>query len=106
MLKKNESTNYTQDMQNKKPFLPMAQQYIQLVLTITSVVVVLASLWLGSKLAPLAQDISLLHQRVNAQERRQIEISTTLQTVQSDTSQIKSDVSEIKGFLKGRDQQP
>lgn len=103
MTKKNNAVSYTPSAQDKKPFLPMAQQYIQLFLTLASVFIVLVGLWLTTKLSPLAQDIALLQERVNAQDQRQIEINTTLQAVQGDTGQIKSDVSEIKGFLKGRE---
>jgi Tfp pilus assembly protein PilN len=92
MTKKNETTNY----------IPRTHEAIQLILTIASVVTVLAGLWLTTRLAPFAEDISLLKQQIKATDQRQTEINTVLQGVQSDTIQIKSDVSEIKGYLKGK----
>lgn len=83
-------------------YISNAQAGIQLILTIASVVTILASLWIATKLAPFAEDISILYERAEAQDRRQTEINTTLQGVQDDTSQIKTDVAEIKGFLKAR----
>lgn len=83
-------------------YISNAHEAIQLILTIASVVIVLAGLWITTRLAPFAKDISILQERVDAQDRRQIEINTTLQGVQTDTTQIKSDVSEIKGYLKGK----
>lgn len=82
-------------------YISNTQGLVQLVITLASVVIILVGLWLTTRLAPLREDISLLQERVNASNQKDAELGVTLLKVQEDTTQIKSDVSEIKGFLRG-----
>lgn len=81
--------------------LTTAQQLIQLVITVASVVIVLVGLWLTTKLSPLAQDIALVKQASAEQDRRIEDMKDDIIQIKINTDQTKSDVSVIKGILQG-----
>lgn len=76
---------------------------LQLALQVIGVIILLLNLWLATKLAPLAQNIGLVDQRVLAVENKVIGYDldhTDLQVLKNQMSTIQSDVSEIKGDVK------
>lgn len=81
--------------------LSKAQQIVQLAITIASIFVVLAGLWLATRISPLVQDIALVKQAAAEQDRRIEDMKTDLQQIKINTDQTKTDVAEIKGLLQG-----
>jgi cell division protein FtsL len=110
--KKNTTTQYAPDMSQqemdttqpqpqKSLFnLSTAQQVIQLAITIASVVIVLAGLWLASALSPIVQDIALVKQAAADQDTRIEDMKTDITQIKNDTSETRTDVATIKGILQ------
>lgn len=116
--KKNTTTTYTPNIQvtgervsqatqatQKSIFnLSTTQQVVQLAITIASVVIVLAGLWITTKLSPIAQDLALVKQAAAEDRRRVEDMRVELTIIRQNTDQTKNDVAEIKGALQGREQ--
>lgn len=100
-IKKKPDEEYASEVHKGTVTLANAQQVIQLVITIASVVGVLVTLYLTTKLAPIYQDNALIQQRVEAQSRRIDELKDDTNQIKLDTNQIKTDLAEIKGFIRG-----
>ncbi len=80
--------------------LSTAQQVIQLAITIASVVIVLAGLWLASALSPIVQDIALVKQAAADQDQRIENMNSDIGQIKIDTAQTRTDVATIKGILQ------
>lgn len=69
---------------------------------LVGLLVLLANLWLMSQLSPLAQDIALTDQRVDAHELRLTTTEQAIKIMSDDVTQVKTDTSYIRGFLEGK----
>lgn len=75
----------------------------QYIMQIIGLLVVVINLWLGSKLAPLAQNIEHIATRVSAIEKRNERVDplvTEYIKSQKDIEVMKEDIQEIRGDLK------
>ncbi len=110
--KKNDTSGYTPDMSNQEPGstepqpqkslfnLSTAQQVVQLAITIASVVIVLAGLWLASALSPIVQDIALVKQAAAEQDKRIENMNSDITQIKTDTAQTRTDVAVVKSILQ------
>lgn len=110
--KKNDTTRYapnmpqqevdsSQSQPQKSLFnLSTAQQIIQLAITIASVVIVLAGLWLASALSPIVQDIALVKQAAADQDKRIENMNADITQIKTDTAQTRTDVAVVKSILQ------
>lgn len=97
----NEKTAPTPPQTQKSLFnLSTTQQVVQLVITVASVVIIIAGLWIASQLSPLVQDIALVKQATADQDRRIEDMKADITQIKINTDLTKNDVSEIKGMLQ------
>jgi len=105
----NETTTFAQVTTSNPPKvekslfnLSTAQQIVQLAITIASVVIIIAGLWLASSLSPLVQDIALVKQAAADQDKRIDDMKADITEIKVSTSRTANDVAEIKGILQVR----
>jgi hypothetical protein len=80
---------------------------VQAILTALGVIVLMANLWLVSKLSPLTASIDALTARADHTDNKIVEfiprreLELTIDPLKEDIGEIKSDVKEIKAILSG-----
>lgn len=102
---------YLDDMARKNDtqtvFEFIRSREVQAILTALGVIVLMANLWLVSKLSPLAASIDALIIRADHTDQELIELvprnelELTIEPLKEDVTEIKTDVKEIKAILGG-----
>jgi len=97
MTKKNNSENYTRNMQSFKKIAQAFKQAKEIVIVFAAIFLWVLGVWLAGKLAPIIEDIRLVADQVEAHEYRLGVLEQSCAGNNKKLNQIAEDVAFIKG---------